>query len=252
MKPATNAFAGRVVELRAGASHCWSRPSRRTATRWPRVIASDWSCVTYTVVTPRRAWSAAISARIWTRSFASRLESGSSIRNTLGERTIARPIATRCRWPPESWAGLRPSRSESSSSSATSRTRRSRSRLLDAAPSSAGRRCSPRPSGTGRARSSGRPSRRRGPSAARTVTSRSPIQMPRVDLLEPGEHPQRGRLAGAGRPDEDHQLCVLDVEVERIDRGHVGPRIDPRGLLVADVSHGSLPDGARSGRRPAA
>ena len=36
-------------------------------------------------------------ARIWTRNFASRFESGSSIKNTCGSRTIARPIATRWR-----------------------------------------------------------------------------------------------------------------------------------------------------------
>ena len=50
-----------------------------------------------------------MSARICTRSFASRLESGSSIRNAAGWRTIARPIATRWRWPPESARGLRSS-----------------------------------------------------------------------------------------------------------------------------------------------
>src|SRR5439155_9800105 len=48
-----------------------------------------------------------MSARIWTRSFASRLERGSSIRKALGSRTIARPIATRWRWPPDRLAGLR-------------------------------------------------------------------------------------------------------------------------------------------------
>src|SRR5881397_2273332 len=48
-----------------------------------------------------------MSARIWTRSFASRFDRGSSMRNTCGWRTIARPIATRCRWPPESAFGLR-------------------------------------------------------------------------------------------------------------------------------------------------
>ena len=41
-----------------------------------------------------------ISARISMRSAASRLESGSSIRKTRGSRTMARPSATRCRWPP--------------------------------------------------------------------------------------------------------------------------------------------------------
>jgi len=44
-------------------------------------------------------------ARIATRSLASRLDSGSSNRKTLGSRTMARPIATRWRWPPESSRG---------------------------------------------------------------------------------------------------------------------------------------------------
>jgi hypothetical protein len=37
-----------------------------------------------------------ISARICTRRFASRLDKGSSNRNTAGSRTIALPMATRC------------------------------------------------------------------------------------------------------------------------------------------------------------
>ena len=47
-----------------------------------------------------------ISARIWLRSLASRLDSGSSIRKTFGLRTMARPMATRCRWPPDRGLGL--------------------------------------------------------------------------------------------------------------------------------------------------
>src|SRR5918996_1376226 len=58
-----------------------------------------------------REWcSLAISMRIWTRRAASRLDSGSSNRKTRGSRTIARPIATRWRWPPDSCLGLRSSR----------------------------------------------------------------------------------------------------------------------------------------------
>src|SRR5437870_6665003 len=48
-----------------------------------------------------------MSARICTRSFASRFDNGSSIRNTCGWRTIARPIATRWRCPPDSSFGRR-------------------------------------------------------------------------------------------------------------------------------------------------
>src|SRR5580704_12829658 len=47
-----------------------------------------------------RACRSLISVRICARSFASRLESGSSNRKTSGFRTIARPIATRLRRPP--------------------------------------------------------------------------------------------------------------------------------------------------------
>ena len=54
---------------------------------------------------------------------ASRLDSGSSIKNSRGLRTIARAIATRCRWPPESFAGLRSSSASSCSICATLSTR---------------------------------------------------------------------------------------------------------------------------------
>ena len=64
-----------------------------------------------------------------TRSFASRFESGSSIRNAFGSRTIARPIATRWRWPPESAAGWRSSSSSSPRSSAARATRSAISRF---------------------------------------------------------------------------------------------------------------------------
>ncbi|CSI78766.1 Protein of uncharacterised function (DUF1602) [Vibrio cholerae] len=41
------------------------------------------------------------------RSAASKFESGSSNKKSCGSRTIARPIATRWRCPPESLAGFR-------------------------------------------------------------------------------------------------------------------------------------------------
>src|SRR5205085_1043970 len=83
MNAATKRFAGDRYRF-CGESTCWIRPSRITATRWPRVIASTWSCVTYTVVTPSRRWSCERDARMPTRSLASRFESGSSSRNACG------------------------------------------------------------------------------------------------------------------------------------------------------------------------
>src|SRR3954466_16294277 len=46
--------------------------------------------------------------RICTRSLASRFDSGSSIRNAFGSRTIPRPMATRRARPPDRLARLRP------------------------------------------------------------------------------------------------------------------------------------------------
>ncbi len=43
--------------------------------------------------------------RASTRNLASSAPSGSSSRKSWGLRTSARPIATRCFWPPESWCG---------------------------------------------------------------------------------------------------------------------------------------------------
>ncbi len=70
-----------------------------------------------------RRCSFEISARICTRSLASRFDSGSSNRKTAGSRTMARPMATRWRWPPDSCLGRRSrswSMSRISEASATS------------------------------------------------------------------------------------------------------------------------------------
>jgi hypothetical protein len=42
--------------------------------------------------------------------------------------------------------------------------------------------------------------------------------LPGRDLLEPGDHPERGRLAAAGWPDQDDELLVPNVEVHVLDR----------------------------------
>ena len=99
------------------------RPARSSTTRSAIVIASVWSCVTYTIVMPRRRCRPRISRRISPLSCASRFESGSSMRQTGFSAMIARPSATRCCWPPESCEGLR-SRSFSSPRREATRARR--------------------------------------------------------------------------------------------------------------------------------
>ena len=53
------------------------------------------------------------------------------------------------------------------------------------------------------------------------------------DALEPGDHPERGRLAAPGRPDEHEELAVCDVEREVLDRVDVCPRRSCRRLSAA-------------------
>ena len=55
-----------------------------------------------------------------------------------------------------------------------------------------------------------------------------------VDLFEAGEHAQRGGLAAAGGADEDEELAVGDLEVELVDRGAGGTRVETGCLVVRD------------------
>ena len=91
----------------------------------PIDIASIWSWVTNRKVAPSVAWRSFSSERRSSRSLASRFDKGSSIRNTVGSRTIARPIDTRCISPPESLSVLRSSRCSIRSIFAARATRRS-------------------------------------------------------------------------------------------------------------------------------
>ena len=158
--------------------------------------------------------------RICTRSAASRLDSGSSNRNTFGSRTMARPMATRWRWPPESCVGLRVEQLARC-------CRISAARWHPPLDLGLGR-CPPcrrpkrdvlaRRSCADRARRTGTPSRCRGRPAATSLTgSPSIAELAVADVLEAGDHAQQGRLAAARRPDEDDELAVLDVEVDAID-----------------------------------
>jgi hypothetical protein len=65
------------------------RPWLNTATRSDSVIASAWSCVTKTMVTPSSRCRRRISSCISSRSFLSSADSGSSISTTRGSNTSA-------------------------------------------------------------------------------------------------------------------------------------------------------------------
>jgi len=57
-----------------------------------------------------------------------------------------------------------------------------------------------------------------------------------ADLLQTGEHPQRGRLPAARRPYQDHELAVADLQVEVVD-GLEAVVIDLRDAVECHACH---------------
>src|SRR5205807_9320612 len=60
------------------------------------------------------------------------------------------------------------------------------------------------------------------------------------DLLQPGDHPQRGRLTASGGADEDHELSVGDIQTQVADSFRtVG--VDLRYVVEDDSGYPSTP-----------
>ena len=178
----------------------------------------------------------AISARICTRSFASRLESGSSIRNARGSRTIARPIATRWRWPPDSVRGfLRQHVLE------PQHLRRVAHPPVDLGLADPAHLEGERHVGVGvhvRVERVVLEDHRHVAILRRQIVDQlvADPDRPVADLLESRDHPQCRGLPAPRRADEHHQLAVLDREVEIADRARP-VRIDLRDVLECDRRH---------------
>ncbi len=205
------------------------------AMRCPIVIASTWSCVTYTTVASSRRWSSTSSARVWTRSLASRFDNGSSMRNASGRRTMARakrdplalPTRELCRLPVEQLVE-------------TERLRRLEDQTLafvcrDLA----------------------------GPERELDVLAHRHVRVERVALedhgdvavlrfhvvddavpdpdralrrnLEPGDHAERRGLAAPRRTEEHEELPVEDLEREVVDRDHIAESL--RDVLQHHPGH---------------
>jgi len=178
----------------------------------------------------------AISARIWTRSFASRFESGSSIRNAFGSRTIARPH--RDTLPLPTGQLRRPALQHV--------TEAEHARDLLDTPLLLLLRHLPH----------AQPERQvfvdglvwiervvledhRDVAIARGEVVHDLAGDPdlaRADLLEPGDHAQGSRLAAPGRADEYDELALCDLEVEVTDRDHVAA-VDLGKVDELDLGH---------------
>ncbi len=155
-----------------------------------------------------------ISVRICARSLASRLDSGSSNRNTLGLRTMARPIATRWRWPPESCTRLAIQQRLDVQDAC---------RLVDAALDlGLGEFPQLQPERHVVEHAHVRIERvvlehHRDVAIARRHVVHDVAADPDLavgDLLETGDHAQRGRLAAARGPDEHDELLIGDLEID--------------------------------------
>ena len=103
-KSATNRLLGLLYTVN-GASYCCNTPLLIRQIFVASVIASIWSCVTYTKVLPVSTCRRCNSYLISRRSFASRLDSGSSMNNTWGSGASVLAMATLCCCPPDSSAG---------------------------------------------------------------------------------------------------------------------------------------------------
>ena len=212
-KPATNAVLRALVELASASPSCSMRPSFMTAIASAIVIASSWSCVTWTNVMPTSCWIRFSSSCICLAQLqverAERLVEQQHARlvderprerdplllaaGELARLALAEPVRAR-----RARASRRPARSSSSPRTpcGAARTRRSR-----------------RSSGAGRARSDWNTVLTSRLYGGRPVTSRSPswIRAGRR-LLEAADHAQRRRLAAAGRPEQREELPRSDLE----------------------------------------
>ena len=203
-----------------------------TATVSAMVMASSWSWVTWMKVSPTSVWMRLSSTCISRRSLRSSAPSGSSSSSTSGWLTRARASATRCCWPPESWAGLR---------AANGRHLHQLQRLLGplgrvgdlAALGPEGDVVVDRQVREQRVGLEHRVDRALvGPRPGEVgVTDHHP---PGRGLLEAGDHPERGRLAAARRAQQREERPSWDLQVDVVDRGEVAePLGDALELEVA-------------------
>ena len=177
--------------------------------------------------------------RIPTRSFASRFDSGSSIRNAAGSRTIARPIATRCCCPPESWPGPPVEELvEAEQLRDRPRTRSLALRLRRLADLQAVAEVLPH--GHVRVERVVLEDHREvalaglEPRHVAVADQDAPVG----HLLEAADRAEQRRLAAAGRPDQDHELAVADREVDVVDRAHLAAAELLRHVVERDLTHG--------------
>ena len=183
-------------------------------------------------VTPSVSWIFISSNCVSSRSFLSSAPSGSSSSSSFGRLTRLRASATRCRWPPESWCGLRSANRSSCTSFSISATR-----SVASVPAHA---VAQQPVGDVLLHAHVREERvGLEHHVGRPLVGRDAGHVLPVDLdpargrrLEAREHPQQRRLAAARAAEQAEELALVDVEADIVDGGEVAELL--ADLLDAD------------------
>ena len=178
------------------------------------------------------------SARVSCRSLASRLVSGSSSSSSFGRRISARPMAIRCCSPPEAVPGLRSSVWPIRKSSAISPTRRWISAA--ATPDLAQRIGQVLADGQMRVEGEGLEDHGDPAALDRVVGDVPPREPdpPRLQPLEPGDRPQRRRLAGGTRPQQAEELARAHLEREPVQGGDPAVALDQ--AVELEIGHPAI------------
>ena len=214
-----------------------SWPAFITPMRSASVIASSWSCVTMTKVSPSLSCSSISSKRVSSRSLRSSADSGSSSSSTRGRLASARASATRWRWPPESWCGLRAPKPSSLTSASISRTRLVdlglRHAVLLEAEGDVALDRQVRKQRIALEHHVDRPPVRRHAGDILPVEQDAAL----ARLLEAREHPQQRGLAAARGPEQREEFAFEDVQRQPLDGDEIAEalahRLEPHQRLGA-------------------
>ena len=212
-----------------------------TAMRSATVIASSWSWVTMTKVSPSFCWRSISSNWVSSRSFLSSAPSGSSSSSTFGFLASERASATRWRWPPESWCGLRLAKGVSLTSVSISSTRALdlglRHAVLLQAEGDVVLDRHVREERVGLEHHVDRPP------VGRHAGEVLPVEqdLARGRLLEAGEHAHQRGLAAAGRAEQGEELALVDDEREIVDGDEIAEALGDVAELDEGLRRGIVP-----------
>ena len=166
---------------------------------------------------PTSVWIRLSSSCICRRSVRSSAPSGSSSSSTSGRFTTARASATRCCWPPDSWAGLRPG--QVAQLDQLQRLGHRRPHVGGPAPAQPERDVledvQVREQRVALEHRVDRPPVRPGVGDVLLAEQHPPGGRP----LQPGHHPQRGRLPAAGRAEQGEERAAGHLQADAVDGG---------------------------------